>query len=95
MNCPFALHSQNSYGIFQVSKFVQDFLWQSNLLYSYVAAEIQDIFGPQERRIITKTKSNCDTSSCEVMMLQSYVLQLLCVQKILKDASTQDTMKKV
>lgn len=64
------------------------------LFYLYVAAEIQDI-GPQEKGIVRKTESNCDNSSCQVMMLESYVLQLLCVQKVLKDASAQDTVKKV
>lgn len=58
--------------------------------------ELQDI-GPQERRIARKTESNYDRTprSCQVMMLESYVLQLLCVQKVLMDSSEQDTTKKV
>jgi hypothetical protein len=80
---------------FELSKFVQCFISGGVTYYTHVPAEIQYIFGPQERRIITKTESNCDNSSCQVMMLQSYVLQLLCAQKILKDTSAQDTTKKV
>ena len=88
------LHSQNSYRIFEVRNLFQAF---SEVIYfSYIAAELQDI-GPQERRIARKTESNCDRTprSCQVMMLESYVLQLLCVQKVLMDSSEQDTTKKV
>ncbi|KAF3942827.1 hypothetical protein CMV_030553 [Castanea mollissima] len=56
--------------------------------------EIQDI-GPQEKGIVRKTESNCDNSSCQMMMLESYVLQLLCVQNVPKDASAQGTLKKL
>ncbi|XP_059646660.1 uncharacterized protein LOC132293271 isoform X3 [Cornus florida] len=42
-----------------------------------------------------KGQNNSVDPSYPVMMLESYVLQLLCVQKVLKDASAQDISKKV
>ncbi|XP_059646664.1 uncharacterized protein LOC132293271 isoform X7 [Cornus florida] len=41
-----------------------------------------------------KGQNNSVDPSYPVMMLESYVLQLLCVQKVLKDASAQDISKK-
>ncbi|KAI8574102.1 hypothetical protein RHMOL_Rhmol01G0328500 [Rhododendron molle] len=51
-----------------------------------------DDSGAKEMRLESKGR-NIDPS-CQVMMLESYVLQLLCVQKVLKEASVHDTMKK-
>ncbi|KAG6680841.1 hypothetical protein I3842_13G062700 [Carya illinoinensis] len=53
------------------------------------------VMRPQERRLIRKTESKCDNSSCQVMMLESYVLQLLSVKKVPMHASAQDTTKKL
>ncbi|XP_024927050.1 uncharacterized protein LOC107411566 isoform X3 [Ziziphus jujuba] len=54
--------------------------------------DVEDI-GP-ERKTASKQKSEFD-NSCQVVMLQSYVFQLLCVQKILKEASTNCAAKKL
>ncbi|KAI8016121.1 hypothetical protein LOK49_LG05G01535 [Camellia lanceoleosa] len=52
--------------------------------------------GRKERKLESKGRDNTSVNpSCQVMMLESYVLQLLCVQKVLKEASVQDTAKKV
>lgn len=42
-----------------------------------------------------KTSSNCVESSSPVVMLESYVLKLLCVQNVLKDATEWVTTKKL
>ncbi|KAH7542831.1 hypothetical protein FEM48_Zijuj02G0116600 [Ziziphus jujuba var. spinosa] len=57
-----------------------------------VKRDVEDI-GP-ERKTASKQKSEFD-NSCQVVMLQSYVFQLLCVQKILKEASTNCAAKKL
>ncbi|XP_050368336.1 uncharacterized protein LOC126786532 [Argentina anserina] len=48
---------------------------------------------PQEIKREIKRQSEFANSSSQVMMLQSYVLQFLCVQKVLKDAAAQSNMK--
>ncbi|KAJ4719247.1 hypothetical protein OWV82_010851 [Melia azedarach] len=48
-----------------------------------------------ERKIPSQRQGKCPDSSSPVMMLESYVLQFLCVQKILKDSSELDIMKEV
>ncbi|PRQ34814.1 hypothetical protein RchiOBHm_Chr5g0073231 [Rosa chinensis] len=50
---------------------------------------------PQERKNESKQQSEFVDSSSQVLMLQSYVLQFLCVQKVLKDAAAQNSMKKI
>ncbi|XP_057956539.1 uncharacterized protein LOC131149799 isoform X2 [Malania oleifera] len=51
--------------------------------------------GPGNGTIVVKGQKKCSDSSHQVMMLESYVLQLLCVQKVLKEASAQDTLKEL
>ncbi|XP_028056638.1 uncharacterized protein LOC114260669 isoform X14 [Camellia sinensis] len=52
--------------------------------------------GRKERKLESKGQDNTSVNpSCQVMMLESYVLQLLCVQKVLNEASVQGTVKKV
>ncbi|CAL5386283.1 unnamed protein product [Camellia sinensis] len=51
--------------------------------------------GRKERKLESKGQDNTSANpSCQVMMLESYVLQLLCVQKVLNEASVQGTAKK-
>ncbi|CAK9139873.1 unnamed protein product [Ilex paraguariensis] len=50
--------------------------------------------GPIEGRNGSKGEKNSGDPSCQVMMLESYVLQLLCVQ-VLKEAFAQGIAKKV
>ncbi|XP_004296014.1 PREDICTED: uncharacterized protein LOC101301766 [Fragaria vesca subsp. vesca] len=50
---------------------------------------------PQEIEKESKRQREFVDSSSQVMMLQSYVLQFLCVQKVLKDAAAQNSMKKI
>ncbi|KAK9279678.1 hypothetical protein L1049_013358 [Liquidambar formosana] len=66
---------------------------QISLLCQNGSKEIEDAV-PEERKIISEEQNNCVNPSRQVMMLESYVLQLLCVQKVLKEASAQDAMKK-
>lgn len=54
--------------------------------------EIEDSW-PKERNMEGKKQYNSADPSCQVMMLESYVLQLLCVH-VLKEASTRGTEKK-
>ena len=65
----------------------------TNMLHSFVNTEMEDS-EPQERKKESKRQSEFVDSSSQVMMLQSYVLQFLCVQKVLKDAAAQN-MKKI
>ena len=46
--------------------------------------EIDDS-GPKERKLDSKVQTNSLDPSYDVMMLESFVLQLLCVQKVLKE----------
>ncbi|KAL5580520.1 hypothetical protein UlMin_012962, partial [Ulmus minor] len=52
--------------------------------------EVEDIEG----RRSSKQKIDYIDTSCQVMMLQSYVFQLFSVQKVLKEASTNSPLKK-
>ncbi|RVX22946.1 hypothetical protein CK203_008395 [Vitis vinifera] len=57
-----------------------------------------EVQGSEERLVMRREQNKCLETvdpSCQVMMLESYVLQLLCVQKVLKEASAQDPEKKV
>ncbi|XP_031259812.1 uncharacterized protein LOC116117970 [Pistacia vera] len=45
--------------------------------------------GPEE----SKRQGICANSSSSVVMLESYVLQLLCMQEVEKDVSGQDSLK--
>ncbi|KAH7864793.1 hypothetical protein Vadar_033924 [Vaccinium darrowii] len=58
-----------------------------------LGARVDDA-GAKELRLESKGQNSSLGQSCQVMMLESYVLQLLCVQKVLKEASVHDTMKK-
>lgn len=59
--------------------------------YSKGEKEVKDVKGEGRK---TRSKSCSMDSSSQVMMLESYVLQLLFVQKVLlKQASSQDFMK--
>lgn len=60
-----------------------------------VNTETEDPEPPQERNKESKQQSEFVNSSCQVMMLQSYVLQFLCVQKVLKDAAAQNGIRKI
>ncbi|GFY99374.1 hypothetical protein Acr_13g0007750 [Actinidia rufa] len=55
--------------------------------------EIDDS-GPKERKLDNKVQTNSLDPSYDGMMLESFVLQLLCVQKVLKEPSGNHTVKK-
>ncbi|KAJ7959939.1 hypothetical protein O6P43_020452 [Quillaja saponaria] len=64
-------------------------------LLHYCLPSKQENCCPEGRKTESKGQSGCIDSSCQVMMFESYVLQLLCVQKVLKEASMHDIKKKV
>ena len=66
----------------------------TNMIHSLVDSEMEDS-EPQEIEKESKRQHEFVDSSSQVMMLQSYVLQFLCVQKVLKDAAAQNSMKKI
>lgn len=67
----------------------------TNMLHSVVNTETEDPEPPQERKKESKQQSEFVNSSSQVMKLQSYVLQFLCVQKVLKDAAAQNGIRKI
>ncbi|KAL6978991.1 hypothetical protein U1Q18_020656 [Sarracenia purpurea var. burkii] len=56
--------------------------------------EIDDS-APKEKKLESRGGNTSLDPSCQVTMLESYVLQLLCVQKVLKEASGHHRVKKV
>lgn len=61
-----------------------------NLFHMDLNSEIDD--AAPERKILSQRQGKCIDSSSPVMMLESYVLQFLCVQKILKDSSEPNSV---